>query len=157
MRKSTLYERKRLRLRVLFHPPHILMRLPPMQHMRQRDRCAHEDMVQHDERGQPRRRGALCEARSLKEQEGPQCAEGAILRARGVEASARGTRAFAFTLGDEGTEGKLELGHVSRKLEFARLVEGLDDRDVQDKGSEHVSYDVERPVTTHANLSLDTK
>ena len=153
MRKPALYERKRLRLGVLFDPPHVLMRLPPMQYMRQRDRCAYEDMVQHDERGQSRRRGTLCEARSLKEQERPQCAKGTILRARGVEAAARGARAFAFALGDEGAEGELELGHVARELEFARLVEGLDDRYVQDKGSEHVSHNVERPVAQ----SLDTE
>jgi hypothetical protein len=63
--KPTLNKRERLRRGVPFDPAHVLGRLPPVQHVCERDRGAYEDVV-HDEPGQPRLRAAICKARSLK-------------------------------------------------------------------------------------------
>ncbi len=133
MRNPALDKRERLLLLVLLDPAHVLRRLPPMQRMRQRDGRAHEDVVQHHERRQPRRRGGLREARGLEEEQRAQRAERAVRWPRGVEpepAAAAAAPAFALAFGDEGAQRELELGHVARELQLARFVERLDDRGV---------------------------
>lgn len=127
VREAAIDERERLLLGVLLEPAHVLGRLPPVQRMRQRDRSAHEYVVQHHERGQRSRRAGLREACSLQEKQGPQRAEGAVLRTCGVEPAAA---AVALALRHKGAQSEFELGHVARKLQLARFVERLDDRDV---------------------------
>lgn len=162
MREVALDERARLLYGVLVHPAHVLRLGPAVQRVRERDRRAHEDVVQHDQRREargvrrgreqvrveeqqgPAARGRVSERRSVRRggRNAPHGAQGAVLVADAVPVAA----ALALRLvRHERAQRELELRHVARELELPGLAQRLRDRGVQHEGRDHVLHDRDRP------------